>query len=109
MRQAVWLLAAAGFIASSLHLAAPLHAAHSMDHCRPRHDECSKDPAGTDHDADKCGICHFLFGLAGKTLPAQIAADISQPVAVFFEGVASQTLVSAAPTCRIIPRAPPGA
>jgi hypothetical protein len=98
---------APGFLAASLQIAVPLHA----EQCSERTDEPYRqqhDPSDTSkHNSDGCAICHYIFGLSGKTLPPQISAESIQSTSVFVDELLRQQILVLYSSCRVIPRAPP--
>lgn len=106
-RQLAWGLAAAGFITAALQVAAPLHAKQHLCPSTCSQTQHTPAPQEPEHDADKCSICHYLFGLSGKTLPPHITNDLDPSTIRFVDALCDWQTPAVSPTHRIIPRAPP--
>ena len=106
-RQLAWGLAAAGFITAALQVAAPLHA--EQHRCKSTHTEaqCPASSEAPEHDADQCAVCHYLFGLSGKTLAPHAVNELPQSTVCFVDVLYDRQAAAVSATHRIIPRAPP--
>jgi hypothetical protein len=106
-RQLLWSLATTALLAATFQVAVPLHAArHAKLTCASTGD-CGTSPDAPEHDADKCSVCHFLFGLSGKTLAPHATGELPESTLHFFNVLYDRQTPAVSSTHRIIPRAPP--